>query len=104
MKRTSERYKMSLVLTAFRTFEMRVVFYILLTVHLEVILDNNQPDTLFLNVYFMPLYVSSNKCSSSGGPNCINTSSGITHSGGWVSSGPSDRPARHPPTKACYTR
>jgi hypothetical protein len=29
----------------------------------------------------MPLHVSSNKCSSSGGPNCINTSFGITHSG-----------------------
>jgi hypothetical protein len=25
----------------------------------------------------MPLHVSSNKCSSSGGPSCINTSSGI---------------------------
>jgi hypothetical protein len=36
----------------------------------------------------MPLHVSSNKCSSSGGPNCINTSSGITHSGGWLSDVP----------------
>ena len=48
-------------------------------------------------------HVSSNKCSSSGGSNCINTSSGITHSGGWMSgrpvrrkllTGPSDS---HPP-------
>jgi hypothetical protein len=29
----------------------------------------------------MPLHISSSKCSSSGVPNCINTSSGITHSG-----------------------
>jgi hypothetical protein len=36
----------------------------------------------------MPLHVSSNKCSSSGGPNCINTSYGITHSGGWLSDVP----------------
>jgi hypothetical protein len=35
----------------------------------------------FLMYLFMPLRVSSSKCSSSGGPNCINTSSGITHSG-----------------------
>jgi hypothetical protein len=32
----------------------------------------------------MPLHVSSNKCSSSGGPTCINTPSGITHSGEWL--------------------
>jgi hypothetical protein len=32
----------------------------------------------------MPLHVSSNKCSSSGGPNFINTSSSTTHSGGWL--------------------
>jgi hypothetical protein len=35
----------------------------------------------FLMYLFMPLNVSSSKCSSSGGPNCINTSSGITHFG-----------------------
>ena len=28
------------------------IFYILLTVHLEVILDNNQLNALFLNVLF----------------------------------------------------
>jgi hypothetical protein len=36
----------------------------------------------------MPLNVSSSKCYSSGGPNCINTSSGITHSGGSLSNVP----------------
>ena len=33
----------------------------------------------------MPLYVSSNKCSSSGGSNFVNTSCGITHCSGWLS-------------------
>jgi hypothetical protein len=57
-------------------------FYVLLTVHLDAILGNDQLDALFLNVFiFIPLHVSSSMCSSSGGPNCINTSSGITHSG-----------------------
>jgi hypothetical protein len=46
------------------------------------LLGNDQLDALFLDAFiFMPLHVSSSKCSSSGGPNCINTSSGITHSG-----------------------
>jgi hypothetical protein len=36
----------------------------------------------------MPLHVSNNNCSSSGGPNCINTSSGITHSGGCLTDVP----------------
>jgi hypothetical protein len=41
-------------------------------VHLDAILGNDQLDALFLNVFiFMPLHVSSSKCSSSGGPNCI---------------------------------
>jgi hypothetical protein len=31
-------------------------------------------------IYFTPLHVSSNKCSSSGGSNCVNTLSGIIHS------------------------
>jgi hypothetical protein len=43
----------------------------------------NQLDALFFtffNVFiFQPLHVSSDKCSSSGGNNCINESSGITH-------------------------
>jgi hypothetical protein len=39
---------------------------------------------------FMPLLVSSSKCSSSGGPNCINTLSGITHSGERLSAVPTD--------------
>jgi hypothetical protein len=56
-------------------------FNVFLTVHLDAILGNDQLDAL-LNVFiFTPLHVSSSKCSSSGGPNCINTSSGITHSG-----------------------
>jgi hypothetical protein len=42
----------------------------------------------FSMYYFMPLHVSNNKCSSSGGLTCINTSSGITHSGGWLSDVP----------------
>ena len=48
----------------------------------------------------MPLHVSSNKCSSSGGPSCITTSSGITYSGGWVSSGPVR--SEHPATSVLY--
>jgi hypothetical protein len=50
----------------------------------------------------MPLYVSSNKCSSSGGPNFINTSSGVTHYGGCLSDVPvkwkilTDTSDRHP--------
>jgi hypothetical protein len=39
----------------------------------------------FLMYLFKPLHVSSSKCSSSGGPNCINNSTGITHSGEWLS-------------------
>jgi hypothetical protein len=54
-----------------------------------IILGNDQLDALFLNVFiFMPLHVSSSKCSSSGGSNCINTSSGITSSGEWLSAVP----------------
>ena len=60
--------------------------------HLDVILVNNQLDALFLNVFISaPLHVSSSKCSSSGGPTCINTPSGITHSGGRLSDGPVGR-------------
>jgi hypothetical protein len=36
-------------------------------------------------IYFMPLHVSSNKRSSSGGSDCVNTSFGIIHSSGWLS-------------------
>jgi hypothetical protein len=60
---------------------MSSVLYVLLTVHLDAILGNDQLDAIFLNVFFMPLHVSSSKCSSPGGPNYINTSSGITNSG-----------------------
>jgi hypothetical protein len=44
----------------------------------------------------MPLHVSSNKCLSSGGPTCVNTLSGITHSVGWVSYVPGTSDT-HPP-------
>jgi hypothetical protein len=63
--------------------------------------------TIFQCVYFMPLHIS-NKCSSSGGPTCVNTSSGITH--WWVSvwrAGqelPPDRHVRQSPTRVGYTR
>ena len=51
-------------------------------VHIKTILVNDQLDALFLNVFIStPLHVSSSKCSSSGGSTCINTPSGITHSG-----------------------
>ena len=54
--------------------------------HLDVILINDQLDALFLNVFIStPLHVLSSKCSSSGGPTSINTPSGITHTGGWLS-------------------
>ena len=57
--------------------------FVLLTVHLDVILVNDQLDALFSNVFIStPLHVSSSKCSSSGGPTFINTPSGITHSSG----------------------
>ena len=60
-----------------------VLFYVLLTVqHLDVILVNDQLDALFFNVFIStPLHVSSSKSPSTGGPACINTPSGITHSG-----------------------
>ena len=76
------------------------VFYVLLTVHFDVILVNDQLDALFLNVFIStPLHVSSSKCSSSGGPTYINTPSGITHSSGWLSGRPVGRtgkPDSHP--------
>jgi hypothetical protein len=61
----------------------------------------------FLMYLFMSLHVSSSKCSSSGGPNCINTSSGITHSGEWLSDVPVKRKQfpldRHATlTRLCY--
>ena len=59
--------------------------FILLTVHLDVILVNNQLDAPFskcIYFYFTPLHVSSSKRSSSGGSVCINTPSGTTYSSG----------------------
>ena len=43
-------------------------------INMNLILVNDQC------IYFTPLHVSSNKCSSSGGSNRVNTSSGIIHS------------------------
>jgi hypothetical protein len=49
----------------------------------------------------MPLHVSSNKCSSSGGPTCVSTSSGITHSGGLTvwRSGQEETGSQFPPDR-----
>jgi hypothetical protein len=61
-------------------------------------------------IYFTPLHVSSNKCSSSGGSNCVNTSSAIIHSSGWLScvpvgrEPPPDGLTRQSPTIVYYTR
>jgi hypothetical protein len=61
--------------------ENKIIMTIIIII-INSILGNDKLHALFLNVFiFMPLHVSSSKCSSSGGPNCINTSSGITHSG-----------------------
>ena len=68
----------------FRNAEVICNFYILLTVHLDVMLVNNQLDALFskcIYFYFTPVHVSSSKCSSSGGTVCINTPSVTTYSG-----------------------
>jgi hypothetical protein len=46
-------------------------------------------------IYFIPLHVSSNKCSSSGGSNCVNTSSSIIHSSGWLSCVPTGTQDSH---------
>jgi hypothetical protein len=62
----------------------------------EVIHVNDQIDTLFQCIYFTPLHVSSNKCSSSGGSNCVNTSSGIIHCTGWLSCVPVSTQDSHP--------
>jgi len=57
-------------------------FYVLLTVHLGIILVNNQLDAHFFSVYvyFDTLYVSSNHVLIIGRTDFINTTSGICHS------------------------
>ena len=47
----------------------KCLFYILLTVNFDIILDNEQLDTCFIlqYIYYNPLHVSSIICSSSGG-------------------------------------
>jgi len=54
-------------------------FYISLSMHLRIILVNNQPDALFsMYVFISLLYMfRATQCSSSGESNCINTLSGI---------------------------
>ena len=55
------------------------LFYMSLTVHLGIILVNNQLHALFsMYLFISPLYMFwATQCSSSGESNCINTSSGI---------------------------
>jgi hypothetical protein len=57
-------------------------FFVLLTVHLGIIVVNDQLDAqfFFLYVYFNPLHVSSNLVLTIRRINCINTISGICHS------------------------
>ena len=59
-----------------------IYIYISLTVHLGIILVNNQLDALFSMYLFISLLCvfRATQCSSSGESNCINTSSGIYHS------------------------
>ena len=56
-------------------------FYILLTVHLGIILVNNQLDAqfFFMYVYFYSLHVSDSHVPIIRRINCINTTSGICH-------------------------
>ena len=56
-------------------------FYISLTVHLGMIIFNNQLHALFSIYLFISLLCMfrATQCSSSGESNCINTSSGICH-------------------------
>jgi hypothetical protein len=58
----------------------------------------------FLMYLFTPVHVSSSKCSSSGEPNCINTSSGITLWWVTVWRAGLDRHVRQSLTRVCYTR
>jgi hypothetical protein len=55
-------------------------FYILLTVHLDVILVNDQLDALFLNVFISCIYMF--RAASAHHQEGQITSSSITHSGG----------------------
>ena len=59
-----------------------LLFYVLLMVHLDTILVNNQLDAqlFFVYIYFNSLHVSSTHVLIIGGTNCINRTSGICHS------------------------
>jgi len=52
---------------------MTVGFDVLLTVYISILVINqlDSQNLVLQYVYFMPLHVSSNMCSSSGGQNCI---------------------------------
>jgi len=62
--------------------KQKVIFYVLLTVHLGIILVNNQLDAhfFFMYVYFYSLHVSGSHVPIIRRINCINTTSGICHS------------------------
>ena len=64
------------------SFRLLNVFYVLLTVHLGIMLVNNQLDTqfFFVYVYFNSLHVSSTYVLIIRRINFINTTSGICHS------------------------
>jgi hypothetical protein len=58
-----------------------VLFFISLTVHLGIILVNNQLDKLFSMYLFISLLdmFRATQCSSSGESNCVNISTGVYH-------------------------
>jgi len=60
----------------------RKIFYVLLTVHLGIILVNNQLDAQFsfMYVYFYSLHVSGSRVTIIRRINCISTTFGICHS------------------------
>ena len=62
------------------TTTMYVEFYVLYTMHLGIILVNNQLDAQFFYVYFKSPHVSSIRALIIRGVNCINAISGICHS------------------------
>jgi hypothetical protein len=69
-------------------------FYFISYIHSFLLITNLTH--FFQCIYFTPLHVSCNKCPSSGGSNCVNTSSGIIHSSGWLSCVPVDTQDTHP--------
>jgi len=72
---------LSFCLSVFRYY-MQLQFYVLLTVHLDIIFVNNELDAqfFFMYVYFYSLHVSGSHVPTIRRINCINTTSGICHS------------------------